>query len=508
MAKFNLLNSIKLSKPKENYFDLSHDVKLSCNMGALVPTMCEPVVPGDKWKISCESMLRFAPLIAPVMHRMNVYMHYFFVPNRLVWPNWEKYITNTPLNDLGPAIPAHPTVTITGAPYGKLSDYLGIPNPATIAPPLINEVVSAIPFACYQKIYNEYYRDQNLVDKVPDELSDGPNTLADFDVLRYRAWEHDYFTASLPFAQKGEAVNLPLGEVVLNDDLTARQQMRFADDHALTGAHADFDINANSEPSANAGEAVVLDPNGTLDVESTTINDLRSAFAIQRWLEALARGGSRYIEFIRSMFGVRSSDKRLQRPEYITGSKSPVVISEVLNTTGTEDLPQGNMAGHAIAVTEGNYGRYFVEEYGYIIGIMSIMPRTSYFQGIPKHFLKINEPYENFVPQLANIGEQPVLNKEIYAYKAVGPNTWGYLPRYTEYKYSPSRVAGDMRTTLKQWHMARDFVTQPALNETFISADPTTRIFAVVEENVDHLYCHVFHKLDTVRPMPKFGTPQ
>lgn len=487
-----------MTKPSKNRFDLSHDVKLSCNMGQLVPIMCTECVPGDKFNISADVLVRLAPLVSPMMHRVNVHLHYFFVPNRITWKNWEKFITNR-----GVGVPAFPFVNLKASNYTKLHDYMGIPNPIDTK----EEDVSALPFAAYQMIYQEFYRDQNLVPDVDFALEDADNTSnLDLHVLRNRAWEHDYFTAALPFAQKGGSIDVPLGnivsknepgdpwivrDVITNDPITG----------ALSGNIPDGVLEAGTTEAR-------LDPNGQLEIEPTTINDLRTAYRLQEWLEKNARAGTRYVESILAHFGVRSSDKRLQRPEYITGTKSPIVISEVLNTTGTDDLPQGNMAGHGISVNSGKSGSYFCEEHGYIIGIMSVLPRTAYQQGIAKHFLKTNDMLEYYYPSFAHLGEQAVLGKELYAFNG-GPGnlTWGYVPRYAEYKYEPNRVAGDFRTTLDFWHMGRIFDSAPSLNESFITSDPTTRVFAVEDPAVDKLYCHVLNKISAVRPMPKFGTP-
>ena len=374
------------------------------------------------------------------------------------------------------------------------------PNPGTTYRPRIN----ALPFAAYQAIYNEYYRDQNLVSEVDYKLVDGANGFnADLIVMRQRAWEHDYYTAALPFAQKGAAVDIPLGSV-------ESAPVKLGIGPGGTTAEVDIDITGigiagvNIPRSTDSGNLLVEGQN----VEPTSINDLRRAFRLQEWLEKNARGGTRYIENILTHFGVRSSDKRLQRPEYITGVKSPVIISEVLNTTGADGgLPQGNMAGHGISVSSGNYGSYNVEEHGYIIGIMSVMPKTAYQQGIPKTYLK-NDPLDYFWPSFANIGEQPVQVQELYAYTANAENTFGYTPRYAEYKYNPSRVAGDFRTTLDFWHLGRIFATEPTLSQEFIECTPedVERIFAV-QDDTDNLYCHVYNKIKAVRPMPKFGTP-
>jgi hypothetical protein len=501
MAK-NIFNSIQLKKPKKNFFDLTHDVKLSTNMGQLTPILTLEVVPGDSIELGCESIIRFAPMTAPVMHRMDVTMHYFFVPNRILWPNWEKFITNNGPNGTGETIVA-PYINYTDSAgfndYKLFLDYMGIPPQSNGG---ADQLISALPFAAYQCIYNEYYRDQNLISPVDYKLVDGSNqtnypTLLS---LRNRAWEHDYFTASLPFAQKGAAVDIPLGAV--NGDANIYSNVG---NTTLSGSSGDPAMIGDT----NAGFTDLWAQTDGLTVEPTTINDLRRAYRLQEWLEKNARGGTRYIESILSHFGVKSSDARLQRPEYITGVKTPVVISEVLNTSGTEgELPQGNMAGHGIAVSSGRSGSYYAEEHGYIIGIMSVMPKTAYQQGIPRTYMKL-DPLDYFWPSFANIGEQEVKLAELYAYTNNSQDTFGYVPRYAEYKYMPSRVAGDFRTSLDYWHLGRIFANEPTLSQEFIECTPsdTERIFAVTDPDAQKLYCHVLNKIKAVRPMPKYGTP-
>ncbi len=508
--KMNLFNSIQVKKPKSNRFDLTHDVKMSGRMGNLMPCCLIESVPGDYFTIGSEVFLRFAPLIAPVMHRMDVTIHYFFVPNRILWENWQKFITNNPTGGM-------PVVQVTDAlsdDTKKLMDYLGIPPTPTGGTP---ELVNALPLSAYQCIYNEYYRDQNLVPEVDYKLTDGINPLTELGVMRKRAWEHDYFTASLPFAQKGAAVDIPLGNVELKDDWDNYGTPNFTED-PLTIGIGDLrqvvpgEIVAQNGPSVS--DKLAYDPQGTLQVTPTTINELRRAFKLQEWLEKNARGGTRYIEQILTHFGVKSSDARLQRPEYITGVKTPVVISEVLNTTGSftgvdepTSPPQGNMSGHGVAVATGYTGNYRVEEHGYIIGIMSIMPKTAYQQGIPRTYLK-TDPLQYYWPSFANIGEQEVLNKEIYAYTNNGDTTWGYVPRYAEYKFIPNRVAGDFRTSLKYWHLGRIFANAPTLSQEFLEVtnEDVDRIFAV-NNGDDNLYIQVLNKVSAIRPMPVFGTP-
>lgn len=504
-----IFDRIQLSAPSRSYFDLSHDVKLTCEMGLLVPTMAIPTLPGDKFNIGCDSLVRLPPLVAPVMHRMDVFMHYFYVPNRLLWSNWDKFITQTPVAG---SIPTPPTIIVeaSGANYTRLHDYMGIPDPNNMPVVTNDEVVDALPFAAYQLIYNEYYRDQNLIAEVPFALVDGDNTVnTDLYRIRKRAWEHDYLTSSLPFAQKGAAVTLPLSfndvpvvhdvNVGLSDTSdwnVVRQPSGIADS-----------INVERENITNTASEQLYAETSSL-VGNTTISDLRRATKLQQFLEKMARAGSRVTEYLRSIWNVRSPDARLQRPEYITGTKSPIIVSEVLNTSDTASAPQGNMAGHAVSVQQGKYGGHYCYEHGWIIGIMSVMPKTSYTQGIDRKFLK-RDAYDYATPEFQNIGEQEVYNREVFAFRATADQngTFGYIPRYAEYKYENNRVAGEFRSfPLDSWHMARIFTAPPALNQTFIECDPTTRIFPVLT-GADTCYVQVLHKVGALRPLQKYGNP-
>jgi hypothetical protein len=526
-----------VSKPGSNVFDMSHDVKLSTKFGVLTPVYVQDVVPGDQIKIKANAFVRMAPQIAPIMHKVNVYLHFFFVPNRLVWPNWEKFITGGE-DGQDTTVWPHFTLNLKNVNPGQLHDYLGLPVGDDVLN-AGNSTFSAIPFNAYQLIYKEYYRDQNLIADNYQQLSDGANGIGTNNIVRKRSWNHDYLTSCLPFPQKGPEAMLPLGsEAPVKWDTSKYptignyQFIRDGGGNAvnigqaltagLTSGPTQSEVAISTAVPGNGVNAGFLDLGDThmADLSQATaasITDLRRAVKLQEWLEKNARGGSRYIESIYVHFGVKSSDARLQRPEYLGGMSAPVKISEVLATAGYSvdgdpniEVPQANMAGHGLSVGGSAPIGMFAEEHGYIMGIMSVMPLTAYQQGIPRHFLR-SDKFDYFWPEFQHIGEQPVYNEEVAVQGSnADKDTFGYIPRYAEYKYMNNRVAGDMRKSLDFWHMGRKFDSMPALNQDFIEMDnkEVERVFAVQDGTQDNLWCHIYHEVKAKRPMAVFGSPK
>ena len=494
--------SVQALRPGMSVFDLSYMKTFTCDMGQLIPIMADEMVPGDVFKIGNQSVIRFQPLVAPILHEINAYVHYFFVPYRLLWSNWESFISGG-ADGSDASVP--PVVEVTAKDIGSVDDYLGFPTGVV----LTDTQYSAFPRYAYNLIYNEYYRDETLQTEVA--LTN--------DVIKNRNWEKDYFTSSLPWQQRGTAPALPISgtthavwafdQNVFYPDLSSGTAVALnAFKNTTLGIYgvaggdskAVFDSGKVSKTGLN---------NNVVDLSSATtfnVADLRLVFQIQKWMERNARGGVRYTEFLRSHFGVSPRDERLQRPEYVGGSKAPIIVSEVLQTSGTGTSPQGNMAGHGISASSTYCGKYRATEYGVMMGIMSIMPRAMYQQGINRQWMRKTK-YDYYFPEFANLSEQAVKNYELYV---SGNNTadnliFGYQGRYDEMRTKQNMVCGQMRTTFSYWHLGRIFSTQPALNSSFVTCVPRKDIFAAPSE--PGLIVQIANLIKAWRPMPIQSNP-
>lgn len=557
---FNLFNSIPLLKPKRNAFNLSHSVKLTMEMGQLVPFYVQDVLPSDRLRVSATNLIKFAPLIAPILSEVDVYLHFFFVPTRLIWDSWEDFITGSHKGKKLPedSMPQMPrwifirnfvnqaiTNHLEGEPsplqHGSLADYLGFQTfkkGTSFDHVNTHYYVDQLPFRAYRKIYNDWYRDENLQDDRDEdwfsESGDISVNNSNFQEVSYqmrlenRAWRKDYFTSALPFAQKGDDVLIP-GGISVNPDsqlfLHGTGGLSLSSGSVPTNQYLDVTARFNDPKS---GELYVDSGNGKISASyqslsllsgsqfnefansgasEGTIRELRRAIAAQRFLERRAVGGTRYIEQIRAFFGVKSSDARLQRSQFLGGCKNPVVISQVLQTSETtQSSPLGQPAGNAVSAGGKYIFDHTFEEYGYVIGLISVVPKADYIQGIPKMYLR-RDVYDFYFPQFAKIGEQPIENQELYFDPTSVNNdkTFGYTPRYAEYRFRNNRVCGDFRDSLKFWTLARDFDRIQNLNSQFITCDPSTRIFAYENSDFHHLWCEIGLNVKSLRPLPKYG---
>jgi hypothetical protein len=546
MARNNI-NSVLLRRPKRNKFDLSRVNKLTCEAGEIVPFFLEECLPDDSFKLATANRIRLAPQVLPLMHQIDVSMYWFFVPCRILWPNWEEFITGGKNGTSEPIIPYLNFSQGSGSYYktagvGLLSDYLGVPtNVNTDANGygrINSSAFNVLPFAAYVKIYNDYFRDENFTEELSYELSDGyQNGFDSKDNVFYNiyggtptapvanpwqriyggcflaSWRKEYFTSALPNTQRGPVVNIPLGDTapvvfgeagenisVYNRSIGTVNQNPTTGEQIYDGALIGTQSTGQKRPlQADLSEA-----------SNTNIIELRRAFRIQEFLERMNAGGSRLTEMIYSMFGVKSPDARLQRAEFIGASHNPVLVDVVYQTSASqENSPLADFAGKAISVGGQKPISYYCKEHGYIMGLMVIRPRPEYQNITRRHWLHgLTGKFDYFWPILANIGDQEIQNRELYALSASGSEPFGYTPRYQEYRFAPSETHGEMQTTLKYFHMNRIFDSQPVLNQQFMNCNPRTDMFSVTDGEVSHHYwCEILIGCQAKRPIPKFGTP-
>lgn len=545
-------------KPRLTAFNLSHTHLYDCGFGELVPVACLETVPGDVFKIDANVIGRLtSALKSPILSQMDIVLEAFYCPTRLLMGRdanfetpvgevtWEEFISggkdgkhvgseSYPLPLFG--LKENHTFTT-----GGLGDHLGVQVGSVISPA---DLPLSFPWRAYRWIWNEYYRDENLMVElqVAQYLGNGTSSdntrinSAEYDSLLRRCWRKDYFTSALPFQQRGTSPALPINGIVpVSPNFTA--SIKFQNYGGNTGAYLKVDptdpdfkvrgsssmLSGSSVNMQNLDKATFTDHTATVDLSNAAtfdVNQIRTAFQVQKWLERNARGGIRYTEYLRSHFGIAPSDARLQRPQFIGSCRSPWLVNEVLQTSETNAsvTPQGNQAGQAINLSRNNLGKFRSYEYGYILVLASVVPKALYQQGIPK-YLSRRHNLDFYTPEFAHLSEQPVKNKEIFYSAGADTNddTFGFQPIWNEMRFIPSKVTGHMRTgasgySFDYWHFGRNFASAPKLNKDFLTIGGTEsskselmRIFAVQDENP--FIINVGLNIKALRPMPYLSEP-
>lgn len=497
---------------RRSHFNLSATRLHSFDQGQLVPIGCEEVIPGDVFRHSTSALIRTTPLVTPVMHPVKARIHHFFVPTRLIWEDFEPFITGGPEGNDASAHPVIACPATTGFTVGSKADHLGV------KPGVPDQLVSALPFRACTLIENEFFRDQDLVPKLPLSLASGLDTTTSV-ALQKTSWERDRFTLARLTPQKGPAAFMPLGESApvtgigkANQTYTATGLDVYETDGAGVTNYSDYGVTDTMVfgvqedpdnpgfPNIRANLAEALPP---------TITALRTAFALQQYAEARSLYGSRYTDYL-AYLGVKSSDARLQRPEYLAGGVETIQFSEVVSTSpgefDSEELPLGTLGGHGLGALKSNKYQRFFEEHGFVITFMSVVPKTIYGDGLSRMWnRRTKEDY--FQLELQHVGQDEVLYKEVKMDHTTPDGTFGYIDRYDEYRRRESSVHGEFRTSLSSWHMARLFGSDmPALNASFVQANPTDRIYAATSPA--ELQVMISHRLKAKRIVDKSGVPR
>jgi len=504
----HVFSQVPKAEIQRSSFDRSSGHKTTFDAGYLIPIFVDEVLPGDTFNLKMTAFGRLATPIFPLMDSAYLESFWFFVPNRLLWENWERF--NGAQDDPADSTDFEIPTTSGSWGVGELGDYFGVPIGVSLT-------YSALPFRAYNLIWSAWFRDQNLQDSLAVPVGDGPDS-AGIYTLQRRGKRHDYFTSCLPWPQKGDAVEIALGGIVPVTPITSASAIPTFDVNStivsLEGGSGVPATTWSGSPAGGPTSAIWEDTALEVDLgtaAAATINAIRQAFQIQRLLERDARGGTRYTEIVRSHFGVVSPDARLQRPEYLGGGSSPLIISQVPQTSESgAGTPQGTLAAYG-TVTAHNHGfTQSFTEHGWVIGLVSVRADLTYQQGLERMWSRTTR-FDFYWPALSHLGEQAVLNREIFAQATADDAlVFGYQERYAEYRYKPSRVSGLMRSnaagTLDAWHLAQDFAALPVLDSDFIQEDPPfDRVIAVDTE--PHFIFDSHISLRCARPMPVYGVP-
>lgn len=542
----SIFSDVPVTKISRSTHNLSHQVKASFDPGKLIPLMCELARPGDTWRVGMEQMVRTMPMLAPIMDMVDIKVDAFFVPIRLIWDDFEDFIT---LGLTGEFEATPPTIGVTNKSgtdgwaaalndvfgVGSLSDYLNFPTNTTYnVSGLYTLRRDALPYRSYQLIWNEYYANENLDTEIPIEKSSGhldlsgsgtgSNIWENF-ILRSRGWRKDYFTSSLPFPQKGPAVRIPTADLEIKPDGDFQMELQ-DDDHTWYPGTGGEPVYTGIAQAKTDEHGTIVDLNNGLDPDSEvvmrywkglkaegdlpTIEELRYAEVLQEYYEANARGGTRPKEYYLNIWHTRSKDSRLDRPEYLGGYRGPLTVTDIDQTSQSATTAQGTLAGKGISAGGQKLFRYHVPEWGIIMVIMSVQPKSGYYQGFRRWNL-YRDAFDWPNPFFANLGEQEIWNKEIYtADDGEDDGTFGYTPRYAECKFIPDTVHGQFRTTLDYWHLARKFGSRPHLNSAFLHVQPSemARIFPSQVMNNDKFVGTFFFHIKCKEYLPYWGVPR